>query len=855
MQELWQSGVHWDESIPQHIHSRWVKFRAQLYDLNRIQMPRGVRPESNSRFVQIHGFCDASQNAYSACVYIRTKVAPGEHHSDLLCSKSRVAPLKATTLPRLELSAVLLLARLISKVHDSLGVPYLPKVLKWSVFVANRVGKIQCLTESKDWRHVASSQNPADIFSRGLGPGELADLSLWWHGPPFLQTNDDLWPTGTFARLEENLPELRKTAVAATRPASPSEFITPNELSHALKVICKDVQRQEFPIEQESLRRGETIPQSNRLLSLSPFMDEKGLIRVGGRLRNSQLPFDSRHPILLPGGHNLTRLLISREYARNLHAGPQATMAAVRQTFWPLSLRSNTRKIIQKCVICFKANPRHSQTIMAPLPAGRTTVSRPFSRCGVDYAGPFAIREGKRRNSKNHKAYIAIFVCFVPKAVHIEVVSDLAIDAFLDAFKRFISRRGKPVHMFSDNGNNFVGANKQLQELHEFYVQAKARGQISQFLHDQQISWSFIPPNAPHFGGLWEAAVKSAKLHMTRVVDGAHLTFEELQTILCETEAILNSRPITAMSSDPNDMSHLTPGHFLIGTALNSFPSRDLDDVPENRLLRWQRIHQILQHFWRRWSTEYLQSLQQRSKWKAPAKSGSTFYNYKGSHSIHLMAVASASYRFLLVDIGAKGRHSDRGVFKNSLMGQMFADNELDVPSPSPIIENGDPMPYVLVADEAFQLTHYTMRPFPGKTISYDQRIFNYRLSRARRIIENTFGIMVARWRIFEGPINTLLKTAEKIVKACIVLHNFLMDKPQYCRPGFADSIQLDGTVSLGEWRQEIRNGLQSIRRVGSNTHARNAATVRENFKNYFLDILELFRGNGTLSNRLKKLI
>lgn len=200
------------------------------------------------------------------------------------------------------------------------------------------------------------------------------------------------------------------------------------------------------------------------------------------------------------------------------------------------------------------------------------------------------------------------------------------------------------------------------------------------------------------------------------------------------------------------------------------------------------------------------------------------------------MAVASASYRFLIVDIGAEGRHSDGGVFKNSLMGQLFADNKLHIPQPSPIVENGDPMPYVLVADEAFQLTNYTMRPYPGKTLSDDQRIFNYRLSRARRVVENAFGVMVARWRIFDGPIITSLQTTEKIVKACVVLHNFLMNKPQYCRTGFTDTVQSDGTINPGEWRQQIRNsGLQSIRGIGSNTHARNAAVVRENFKNYFL--------------------
>ncbi|XP_018358174.1 PREDICTED: uncharacterized protein LOC108757970 [Trachymyrmex cornetzi] len=170
--------------------------------------------------------------------------------------------------------------------------------------------------------------------------------------------------------------------------------------------------------------------------------------------------------------------------------------------------------------------------------------------------------------------------------------------------------------MFSDNGTTFVSAHRQLKELYEFYNQSQTQDRIAQFLSNQEISWNFIPPNASHFGGLWEAAVKSAKLHMTRIVDKAHLTFEELQIVLCEIEAILNSRPITELSSDPNDMSHLTPGHFLVGTALNSFPSRDLNDVPENRLLRWQRLEQIRQHFWRRWSTEYLQSLQERNKWK-----------------------------------------------------------------------------------------------------------------------------------------------------------------------------------------------------------------------------------------------
>lgn len=253
---------------------------------------------------------------------------------------------------------------------------------------------------------------------------------------------------------------------------------------------------------------------------------------------------------------------------------------------------------------------------VAPLPASRVVVvSRPFSHSGVDYAGPMILREGKRRNARNHKAYVAIFVCFATKAIHIEVVSDLTSDTFLGALKRFIARRGKPSHMYSDNGTNFVGAQSQLRELFEFLNKESVQDDIRLFLHDQEISWTFIPPNAPHFGGLWEAAVKSAKYHLNRIVGKAHLTFEEMQTVLCEVEAILNSRPITPLSADPN-MAYLSPGHFLVGTALNGSPCHDLTDINENRLVRWQRIEQLRQHFWKRWSSEYLHLLQARSKWK-----------------------------------------------------------------------------------------------------------------------------------------------------------------------------------------------------------------------------------------------
>ncbi|XP_018376619.1 PREDICTED: uncharacterized protein LOC108769890 [Trachymyrmex cornetzi] len=254
---------------------------------------------------------------------------------------------------------------------------------------------------------------------------------------------------------------------------------------------------------------------------------------------------------------------------------------------------------------------------MGALPASRFMISRPFCHCGVDYAGPVLIREGKRRNAHNLKAYVSIFVCFATRAVHVALVSDLTSNAFIPAFKRFISRRGKPSQMYSDNGTTFVGAHGQLKELYKFYYSQETQVDVQRFLHEQKISWTFIPPNAPHVDGLWEAAVKSLEHHIARIIGRAHLSFEELLTVLCEIEAILNSRPITSLSTDPNDLECLTPGHFLIGEPLNSFPCRDVSDVNENRLIRWQRVEQVRQHFWRRWSTEYLHSLQERTKWRS----------------------------------------------------------------------------------------------------------------------------------------------------------------------------------------------------------------------------------------------
>ncbi|XP_055715163.1 uncharacterized protein LOC129809378 [Phlebotomus papatasi] len=250
---------------------------------------------------------------------------------------------------------------------------------------------------------------------------------------------------------------------------------------------------------------------------------------------------------------------------------------------------------------------------MGNLPHSRVTSSPPFTSCGVDFAGPFFTRASKVRGVAKTKSYIAIFVCFSTKAVHMELVSDLTKEAFLAAFKRFISRRGKPANIYSDNGTNLVGAKNVLEK--ELKKATKdATENASRYAAEEGIQWHLIPPAASHFGGLWEAAVKSAKKHLKIVLRDTTLSYEEFTTVLTRVEAALNSRPISPLSNDPNNLSALSPRHFLIGRQILAPPEDEVEE--EEPLRRWKKVTRLNQSLWKRWSRDYLQHLQQRYKWQ-----------------------------------------------------------------------------------------------------------------------------------------------------------------------------------------------------------------------------------------------
>ncbi|XP_076660284.1 uncharacterized protein LOC143363604 [Halictus rubicundus] len=245
----------------------------------------------------------------------------------------------------------------------------------------------------------------------------------------------------------------------------------------------------------------------------------------------------------------------------------QLSLLTLRQDYWLLRARSLVKPVIHRCITCVREKAAVPEQLMGNLPASRVSPpTRCFAHCGVDYAGPFNVRASAGRGITSRKSYIALFVCMATKAIHLELVVDYSTPAFLNAYLRFCSRRGLSEAVYSDNGTTFVGGDR---ELSTAYRSALRNPEFQNKTAGDGTAWHFIPPSAPHFGGLWEAGVKSVKYHLRRVLDDRTLTFEEFSTLLCAIEACLNSRPLSALSDTLDDYEPLTPGHFLVGSVLN----------------------------------------------------------------------------------------------------------------------------------------------------------------------------------------------------------------------------------------------------------------------------------------------
>jgi len=664
-QDVTRLKLSWDEFVPVDILQRWNDWLQSLADLHFLRVPRCIKPRMfDDCIVQLHCFCDASLKAYGGCAYIRCVNKHGMIHTSLVMSKVRVAPLKYQTIPRLELQGAVLVAKMASMLLKELDLPIM-ECFYWTdsqlvvkyiqndsrrfhTFVANRVSTICELTDSQRWFHVPGKQNPADLLTRGEDPKSI-NLDLWTRGPEFLHLYASDWSVPcTTPNLVSNDPEVRRDYVSRSLATQAGEHpldtlisyhsswyklkravawllrvknqlagkvrnfdsanLSVNELRFAEVEIIKHVQAQRYKNEMQRLLRGEHVGKSSSLRDLSPQINCDGIICVGGRIKNAGVSDSKKHPFIVPHNHHVARIIVN-DLHNVAHLGVEWTLSLLRSKYWVTKARVLIKSVKSACVTCKKLYSAPCEQKMSDFPAERLeSVHPPFYHVGIDCFGPFQVKIGR----SHVKRYGCLFTCLNTRAIHIEKLYSLETDSFLNGFRKFVSRRGAPGKVWSDNGLNFIGANN---EIAKCMKELKA-DQILNYSVKHGFEWNFIPPNAPHKGGIWERIVRTIKRILSTLLIGIEtkLCDEVLETVFCEVEAIVNSRPITKVSDCINDLAALTPNHLLL---LREGPAAPPGVFKQSDMYkrRWRYVQHVSNEFWKRWLKEYLPELQKRNKW------------------------------------------------------------------------------------------------------------------------------------------------------------------------------------------------------------------------------------------------
>ncbi|XP_062547153.1 uncharacterized protein LOC134212888 [Armigeres subalbatus] len=618
MQHIWRSGTDWDEKIVTGLHELWKDWTQLLRRLGEVEVPRCFFGATSSKLhsgLQLHVFVDASELAYACVVYLRIR-QEGNVRCVLVAAKTKVAPLKPLSIPRLELQAGLIGCRLMENVLD-------------------------------EWYYIPSKQNVADDATKwGIGPS-FNPNSRWYTGPNFLSLSENEWPeqpAKQSTKEEEvrvvfqhhrKMPQplidgnrfsnwnrvLRATAyvLRAAKIFGKRGYPGPlsrDELQQAETMLWRQVQCETFPDEYRTLEFNKSNPKEqpkriekcSPLYKQSPYMDDDGVVRMRSRIEAT------KYPIILPKDNKLTALLVDSYHRRFKHQNRETVFNEIRQQFRIPKLRSLIQRVAKNCQHCKVQKAVPKPPMMAPLPKVRLTPHiRAFSYTGIDYFGPILVKQGRSLA----KRWVALFTCLTTRAVHLEIVHSLSMQSCVMAIRRFCARRGSPSDFYSDNGTCFRGANnlltEQLKTIHE--------GCAVTFTN-ARTSWHFNPPSAPHMGGCWERMVRSVKAAMGDIAQHAHHPNDEvLETVVLEAEAIVNSRPLTYVPLDDAEQEALTPNHFLLyGTSGILQPKSPL--VCDGAILRdsWRLSQYLADVFWRRWVREYLPTISRRTKWFEPVK-------------------------------------------------------------------------------------------------------------------------------------------------------------------------------------------------------------------------------------------
>ena len=381
------------------------------------------------------------------------------------------------------------------------------------------------------------------------------------------------------------------------------------ELNSVLMSLIAYVQSQSFDTEIKAINSKGFVPASSRVFKLCPFIKD-GILRVGGRLKHAPTPLDAKHQMILPASHHVT-ILIARHYHALLgHTGPRHLLSKLREKYWVVNGLKLSKEICRDCMKCKKLRARPLTQLMADLPPERMQPNAPpFTTTGIDFFGPFFVTV-KRSQVKR---YGCLFNCLTSRAIHLKVCYSMDTQSFLCAFSRFIARRGRPRTIFSDNGTNLTRGSKELKE----EIKAFNENQINTKMLQHGINWKFQPPHASHMNGVTERLIRTVRGVLSGLLKPATLKDETLLTLFTEVEYIVNSRPLTATSEDIEDESALTANHLLLLHPTSNDSPRT-GTGPSFLLKRWREAHYLANAFWKRWSRDYLTSLQMREKWQRP---------------------------------------------------------------------------------------------------------------------------------------------------------------------------------------------------------------------------------------------
>ncbi|KAL2089355.1 hypothetical protein ACEWY4_014043 [Coilia grayii] len=662
LRELSVDSIEWDSPLPENKRMEWETWRHSLKALEELHVPRTYTTQSLSkaRRKEICIFSDASTKAIGAVAYLKTVSEDGVCQLGFILGKAKLAPQVDLTIPRLELCAAVLAVEIAEFIVDEIDfepdaihffcdskvvLGYICNETKrFYVYVHNRVQRIRQSTSPKQWHYVSTEHNPADFASRAVSASQLAS-TFWLTGPAFLckqhdvsTTRPDLFQLIDPGHDAEIRPErferfsrwtVLLKAVASLIHVARSfksayagkdvkckgwhhcgQHPTAEELLQASKIIIQSVQRTAFPEEIKSLSHSSTVFKNSSISKLNPILDEEGMLRVGGRLANAEVGDEEKRPLILPGGHHISLLLIRHHHDRVRHQGRLFTEGAIRAAgLWLVGGKRCISKVLHKCITCRKLRGNAEKQKMADLPKERLCVAPPFTHVGLDVFGPWNVTARRTRGGMaQSKRWALLFTCMSTRAVHIEVIESMDSSSCINAIRRFFAIRGPAKTLHSDCGTNFIGASKELG-----FGEPSVQGYISQ----EGCTWHFNPPHASHMGGVWERMIGVARkildsmLMQTKVV----LSHEVLCTLMAEVSAIMNARPLVPIQTDPDLPFLLTPSTLLTQKGVSLAPPGDFTEKDLYKR-QWMQVQSMANRFWSRWRAEYLQSLQPRRKWQ-----------------------------------------------------------------------------------------------------------------------------------------------------------------------------------------------------------------------------------------------